>query len=984
MAIQYTPALDLPYPEVSDAPLIASRDLRALAQKMDSAGSQIRGDASAALTASEVARLLAAQALTRAELIEDPVHIGPEAPTDGETLWVDTDEEPTPAPVGDVFSTDIVDSSEVGRNVLTAPLTADGRRALNIWDGTRAHLDEGTDTAERTWEAKDLAEFVAARAGAAAWDDLTGKPAEFPPEAHTHAQSDVTGLAEDLAGKADTVHTHTIDDVTGLSDALDNAGGGVIELGTEHLDTITAPGDYYQSFSSRATAEQGYPDVYAGPLTVTANNNGTQVQQTYTSFPTGTPQRFWRTYFADVWSPWWMVTDDTDPRLTDARTPLEHSHEIADVNGLQAALDGAGGGAGAQLLPEGTDLNLFREPGFWVVSTTAHAATIINWPTGRAGSLLVTKSPDAGQTEQTVTAHVSAGTPGEFYYRGTLSIGSTSWGAWTSPEFTKSTLTGTSSARLNIDTYRASGAWLISNRTYVDGLPGDGTGLLEVFSFLGTGMQMQRFTERELNDDVTVWHRFTLLSAGWAGIAWENTTPTLPEAVEGGSSRTSDVQLSDHGTRVEYARSRRGGGIGTSGQSVFMWRFDHWLVAFRDKILPILREFDLPGTLNVNYDNMGNEQNGGGTITWADVEAWNQYDGVEIANHGSTHTNAATMDTIYHEVVDGRRNLEAAMPRVAVETWQEHGSAYLIAGDLEGDTGLDLGRSLEAFTESYAGRLVMAEHAVVEGKAGSFYPPLTGTPQIGQSHYSLDRDTTASTIETIQYAQAVGRGLTGYTHPGLMDMVNIDGSLFEATYNGDGSVDFEGTHYATEAEFRTVQETAGNIVHMPTKDFRAVCEWLATERDAGRLMVMTAAGGGFAEKRSDHRENLFIRDSWAGAGWTSTGTGDSYTATSTSGAGPMFQTMLLFTRFGWAMGAAHEVVVYAKADAETTLTLSMEQLGDPSNWNTERVHTVPGDGVLRPYRLNLTLPRDRSISQMTVRVGGPSLTIEGEPMLAAI
>src|SRR5699024_10542683 len=259
---------------------------------------------------------------------------------------------------------------------------------------------------------------------------------------------------------------------------------------------------------------------------------------------------------------------------------------------------------------------------------------------------------------------------------------------------------------------------------------------------------------------------------------------------------------------------------------LFIWRFDRWLVAFRDKILPFLRKYDLPATLNVNYDNLDNPQNGAGSITWSDVQDGNQYDGIEIANHGATHTNASTMDAIYHEVVEGRRRLEEAKPSTSLVTWQEHGSAYLVASDLEGDIGLDLGREPRNFFESYAGRLIMAEHAVVEGKFGSFYPPLTGRPQIGQSHYSMDRQTSAESIETIQYAQKVGRGLTGYTHPGLMDQVNIGGSLYPATYNEDGSVDFTdetgtATHYATEAEFRTAQDAAGNIVHMPTKDFEA-------------------------------------------------------------------------------------------------------------------------------------------------------------------
>lgn len=38
--------------------------------------------------------------------------------------------------------------------------------------------------------------------GVSSWGDLTDKPSEFPPEAHTHAIADVTGLQTSLDGKA--------------------------------------------------------------------------------------------------------------------------------------------------------------------------------------------------------------------------------------------------------------------------------------------------------------------------------------------------------------------------------------------------------------------------------------------------------------------------------------------------------------------------------------------------------------------------------------------------------------------------------------------------------------------------------------------------------------------------------------------------------------------------------------------------------------
>ena len=754
--------------------------------------------------------------------------------------------------------------------------------------------------------------------------------------------------------------------ITTLEDAPDSGGGlAATELGSTDLDTVKTAGAYSQSLSGSATLALHYPAAVAGRLLVQANPSGSQVTQMYWTFDANANQRIYVRNFYISWGAW-----------------------------KELPLAGGGGGGGSDIfrgtLPNGTDFNTIREAGIYSVPSVAVSGTLINRPTNRAGVLQVWTNPDSSASTQTYIAMVSTTSPAEFYYRATISALDTNWGPWSNQFWVQGVQNGTAEARLNVDTFRVPGAHIISNRTYVDGLPGAGTGMLEIITSPVTGFSLQRYTERVANDDIQVWQRASLLVGGWAGIGWD-----LQGGGGGGdtgSSRTSDVQVSDHASRVELAASRRGGSIGTSGKPVFMWRFDHWLVAFRDIILPILREFDLPATLNVNYDNMSNEQNGAGSITWSDVQAWNQYDGIEIANHGATHTNASTMEGIYHEVVEGRRLLETAMPRVAVETWQEHGSAYLIASDLPGDIGLDLGREPRNFFESYAGRLVMAEHAVVEGKNGSFYPPLTGRPQIGQSHYSMDRQTSAESIATIQYAQSVGRGLTGYTHPGLMDQVNIGGSLYPATYNPDGSVDFQGTdatptHYATEAEFRAAVGTGTNIIHMPAKDFRAICEWLAAERDAGRIMVMTAAGGGFADKASNSRENLLTQGltAWSSTtGWTEAGEGAARVLTAAAGATRMTQSMLLYTRFGWAMGATHELLVWAKADTPTTLLLRMEKAADAATWATQKEHAIPGDGVLRPYRLPLTLPRDRNITQMTVYVGGASMEIHGDILLAAI
>ena len=69
------------------------------------------------------------------------------------------------------------------------------------------------------------------------WDDITGKPAAFPPEAHTHTTAQVTGLDAHLTGidsalaaKSDKGHTHTTAQVEGLDDAL----AGKADKGHKH------------------------------------------------------------------------------------------------------------------------------------------------------------------------------------------------------------------------------------------------------------------------------------------------------------------------------------------------------------------------------------------------------------------------------------------------------------------------------------------------------------------------------------------------------------------------------------------------------------------------------------------------------------------------------------------------------------------------------------------------------------------------------
>lgn len=58
------------------------------------------------------------------------------------------------------------------------------------------------------------AAWVSNNLAAITWESLSGKPATFPPSAHTHVIADTTGLQTALNGKAATSHTHSMADIT--------------------------------------------------------------------------------------------------------------------------------------------------------------------------------------------------------------------------------------------------------------------------------------------------------------------------------------------------------------------------------------------------------------------------------------------------------------------------------------------------------------------------------------------------------------------------------------------------------------------------------------------------------------------------------------------------------------------------------------------------------------------------------------------------
>jgi hypothetical protein len=139
---------------------------------------------------------------------------------------------------------------------------------------------------------------------AASWGDLSGKPLVFPPDTHSHAIDDVTGLTSALSGKAATTHSHATADVTGLDFAL--AG----KANTVHTHII----DDVSGLTAGLAGKQA--SLVSGTNIKTLNGttllgSGDLVVATDWASVSGKPTTF---------------------------PPSSHNHEIAEVLGLEATL----------------------------------------------------------------------------------------------------------------------------------------------------------------------------------------------------------------------------------------------------------------------------------------------------------------------------------------------------------------------------------------------------------------------------------------------------------------------------------------------------------------------------------------------------------------------------------------------------------------------------------------------------------------------
>ena len=145
--------------------------------------------------------------------------------------------------------------------------------------------------------------YTAGSATSVPWSGVTGKPSTFTPSAHTHTIANVTGLQSALDGKAASSHTHTKSQITDFPTSIKNPTSVVIKLNggtTEGTNMFTYDGSTAKSINITPAAIGAAASSHTHAI---ANVTGLQ-------------------------------------SALDGKAASSHTHTIANVTGLQTALDG--------------------------------------------------------------------------------------------------------------------------------------------------------------------------------------------------------------------------------------------------------------------------------------------------------------------------------------------------------------------------------------------------------------------------------------------------------------------------------------------------------------------------------------------------------------------------------------------------------------------------------------------------------------------
>lgn len=324
------------------------------------------------------------------------------------------------------------------------------------------------------------------------------------------------------------------------------------------------------------------------------------------------------------------------------------------------------------------------------------------------------------------------------------------------------------------------------------GLPSANVGPLRQLTVGASAQQ----TWTPISSDPRIYVR-SRIGGNWT--AWSVITP----GGGGGGASGGGVERE---MRLARANARRGGVYGTNGVAVFALMFDHGTNNFIAKVLPLLKKYNFPCGLGLNsrmYDPTYQFAYSDNQTSFAQIQTEALRQGITIWNHGQRHNAGGTA-----EIIGGRDELTASLPKIPVENWL-HTGAY---GDFES------GSDFSKYWENTIGSTIMNGHAYLTGDIQEPVKPLSGQPKPGYDGQWVDGGQAALDIlkSQIQDAQKTGGGVMMRQHPMYLD--------------------------------------AGG--YLTTTQLDTFLGWVAAERDAGRLLVVTPDLLNLADAGSSKRRNL--------------------------------------------------------------------------------------------------------------------------------
>lgn len=367
------------------------------------------------------------------------------------------------------------------------------------------------------------------------------------------------------------------------------------------------------------------------------------------------------------------------------------------------------------------------------------------------------------------------------------------WGPWTSTRWHR----GRIPAGTDVNDMwgpQWEGIWTLSNQgeaDAVDSMPFSGPGTFIVYT---TPNGVTTHTANGYGLQAGTWKRYTLGVGNRTWTSWDILV-TASEVQTMVDAAVADINAGNVGlfnTLLIEDWSRRRGGRKTLSTGAVALRFDHGLRNFDEKVRPLLEAHDLPYSLALCSQHWGHAENTG--ITPAIVDGWVQGGLCEVWNHSRSHGGHPTVEGAAIEIIQGLTELSDQLPSAEID-------GFVIPGT--GGTGFGpgfvSGQRVDEFFNSPGGRMILGHHAISTGYiADTDHRTLDGIVRQGQAHRSMDSMTAPQVINEITTAQENLTGLQLMLHPSVVDSTG----------------------------------------YLPSAALTQILDYIATERDAGRLAVL--------------------------------------------------------------------------------------------------------------------------------------------------